>query len=289
MQKRANVLRLTESAIMIAFATVLSEIQIANLPFGGSVTACSMLPILIIAYRYGTSWGIFTAVVNGLMQMLLGMGNLKYGTSAMAVIIIVLFDYIIAFGVLGLGGIFRKSIKNQGLSLAAGGALACILRYLCHIVSGYFVWYIWAWDGYSPLAYAAAYNATYMIPETIITVAGALLISLVLDFSSEDITRRSRKAAGVSNRNNSAFSLKIVAVFVAVWGIFQVVYTVINEFIASAEPDITKESIIQTLILHTIASVVLYALGEGVQILHDIRASKLSSSSVDASEEEKKA
>ena len=118
MQKRANVLRLTESAIMIAFATVLSEIQIANLPFGGSVTACSMLPILIIAYRYGTSWGIFTAVVNGLMQMLLGMGNLKYGTNAMAVIIIVLFDYIIAFGVLGLGGIFRKSIKNQGLSLA---------------------------------------------------------------------------------------------------------------------------------------------------------------------------
>ena len=47
-------IRLTESAIMLAFATVLSLIKIVDMPFGGSVTACSMLPILIIAYRYGT-------------------------------------------------------------------------------------------------------------------------------------------------------------------------------------------------------------------------------------------
>ena len=35
--------------------------KIVDMPFGGSVTACSMLPILIIAYRYGTKWGLFTA------------------------------------------------------------------------------------------------------------------------------------------------------------------------------------------------------------------------------------
>lgn len=288
MQKRANVLRLTESAIMIAFATVLSEIQIVNMPFGGSVTAFSMLPILVIAYRYGTSWGLFTGVVNGLFQMLLGMGNLKYGTNAMAVIIIILFDYIIAFGVLGLGGIFRKSIKNQGLSLAAGGLLACVLRYACHVVSGYFVWYIWAWEGYTPLAYSLAYNATYMVPETIVTVVGALLISLVLDFTNEDITRRSRKASPSLSKCNSAVVVKIVGVLVALVGVFQSVFAVINEFLASAEPNIPKEYVIRTLLIYTIAAVVLYAIGEAVQILSDIRAEKIVSLKAAPTEEEEK-
>ena len=41
---------------MIAFATVLSEIKILEMPMGGTITAFSMLPILIIAYRYGVKW-----------------------------------------------------------------------------------------------------------------------------------------------------------------------------------------------------------------------------------------
>ena len=49
--KQGNILRLTESAIMIAFATVLSEIKLLEMPMGGTVTAFSMLPIIIIAYR----------------------------------------------------------------------------------------------------------------------------------------------------------------------------------------------------------------------------------------------
>ena len=58
---RMTAVRLTESAIMLAFATVLSLVKIVDLPYGGSITACSMLPILIIAYRYGTGWGLFCA------------------------------------------------------------------------------------------------------------------------------------------------------------------------------------------------------------------------------------
>ncbi len=274
-QKRNNILRLTESAIMIALATVLSEIQIVNLPFGGTVTAFSMLPVLIIAYRYGLRWGLFTGGVYGVFQMLLGMGNLKYGTSGVAVAVIVLFDYLIAFGVLGLGGIFRDRIKNQGLALAGGGLLACALRYLCHCVSGYFVWYIWAWEGYSPLGYALAYNATYMVPETILTVAGALLISLILDFSSTDITRRSRvKTDDRLERSNAAVAAKIMGIAIALVGVLRGVVMVINEFIASAEPDIAKGDVISTILTGAVAGVVLYALGEGVQALCDLRALK---------------
>ena len=68
-------IRLTESTIMLAFATVLSLIKIVDMPFGGSVTACSMLPILIIAYRYGTKWGLFTAFVYSVLQLILGVSN----------------------------------------------------------------------------------------------------------------------------------------------------------------------------------------------------------------------
>ena len=69
--------RLTESAIMLAFAAVLSEIKIIHMPYGGSVTAFSMLPLILIAYRYGVKWGLVTSATYGLIQLLLGMDNLS--------------------------------------------------------------------------------------------------------------------------------------------------------------------------------------------------------------------
>ncbi len=49
-------LPLVECAIMIALATVLSMVKLAELPYGGSITIASMLPIAIIAYRRGMGW-----------------------------------------------------------------------------------------------------------------------------------------------------------------------------------------------------------------------------------------
>ena len=48
---------MAESAIMLALATVLSIFKLYELPYGGSITIASMLPLLIIAYRYGTGLG----------------------------------------------------------------------------------------------------------------------------------------------------------------------------------------------------------------------------------------
>ena len=273
MQKKSNVLRLTESAIMIALSVVLSEIQIINMPFGGSVTAFSMLPVIIIAYRYGTRWGIFTGGVYGLFQMLLGMNNLRYGTSFWSLLCIILFDYIVAFGVLGLGGVFRKSIPNQGLALASGSLLVSVLRYICHFISGWAVWGIWAPEGMPAWKYSLSYNATYMVPEAIVTVAGALLISLFLDFTSRDITRRSKQAAALSERSNAAVAAKMLGLGTVIGGILYDIFAAVNVLFIE-EADVPSEMMLKVLAVTAVAGVVLYVLGEIVQLLSDLRGQK---------------
>ncbi len=184
-----RVLMLTESAVMIAFATVLSVIKIVDMPYGGSVTACSMLPLLIIAYRYGTKWGLLTSFTYGVLQMFLGMDNLTYATSFWAAISIVLLDYLLAFVVLGLGGIFRKITKTQGQAICFAAVVTGILRYLCHTVSGCTVWAGMTVPTKDALIYSLSYNLTYMLPEIIVLAVGAGLISRLLDFSQTDIKR----------------------------------------------------------------------------------------------------
>lgn len=201
--------KLTESAVMLALATVLSYFKLFDLPYGGSITLCSMLPILIIAYRFGTSWGIFTSCIYGLIQMLFGIKNLTYATSFAAAIAIILFDYIIAFGVIGLGGIFRKYFKNQTGAMAAGMVLACILRYICHVISGCTVWAGLSIPDKQAFAYSLAYNATYMLPELLITVIGTVYISGAVDFGSDNLKRRSKE-----NFNSKAFTAKTVGFLV---------------------------------------------------------------------------
>ncbi|MGN0452723.1 MAG: energy-coupled thiamine transporter ThiT [Ruminococcus sp.] len=184
-----KVLMLTESAAMIAIATVLSLVKVLELPYGGSITACSMLPLLIIAYRYGTPWGMFTALTYGLIQMLLGLDNLSYATSALAAAAIIFLDYLFAFGVLGLAGLFRKITKTQGQALCIGAIVTGILRYVCHVISGCTVWAGMFVPSKDALIYSLSYNITYMLPEVIVLAVGAVLISKLLDFSQTDIKR----------------------------------------------------------------------------------------------------
>lgn len=186
--KHNSVVRLTESALMIAFATVLSLVKLLELPYGGSITAASMLPILLIAYRYGTRWGLFTGLVHGLLQLFLGIKNVM-GVSFGSVVAILLLDYLVAFAVLGLGGVFRNVLKRQSDALAAGTLLACVLRYICHVISGCTVWAEYNYTSLPTVAYSAVYNATYMLPETIVTLVAAVTVGSLLDLRAETITR----------------------------------------------------------------------------------------------------
>ena len=183
-----NVLWICESAIMIAAATVLSIFAIIKMPFGGDVTACSMLPIILIAYRYGLKKGLFVGVIHGLIQMLLGFNNLSYATTLSAGITIVLFDYLLAFGVLGFSALFRKN-NNQITAISFGTVVACFLRYICHVISGCTVWAGVSIPTNEGFIYSLVYNAAYMIPETIVTVAAAAYIGGVIDLKDSRLSR----------------------------------------------------------------------------------------------------
>ncbi len=183
--KKKRILMISESAIMLALATVLSIIPFIQLPMGGSITIFSMLPVLIIAYRYGVKWGFLVSVTYGLIQMVLGLNNLTYATNALAAVCIILFDYLVAFGSLGFGGVFRK-IKIQAFGFALGAVTACTLRFFCHFITGITVWKEYAED--MPVAlYSFIYNGSYMLPETIITIVVGVILMLFLDFRSEKL------------------------------------------------------------------------------------------------------
>lgn len=181
---KKRILKIAESSVMLALATVLSMITFFSLPAGGSVTPFSMLPVLIIAYRYGMKWGFGVGVVYGLIQMMLGLNNLSYATNALAGVCIILFDYLVAFGVIGFGGLFRK-MKNQAVGFSLGVAVACVLRFLCHFLTGVTVWADYTGGIWNTIVFSLTYNGSYMLPELVITaIVGAILMS-VLDFRSE--------------------------------------------------------------------------------------------------------
>lgn len=181
--------KLTESAIMIALATILSLIPIVNMPYGGSITAVSMLPIVVIAFRHGTGWGTLTALAYSLIQMLFGLNNLAYATSPLAAVAIIMLDYILAFTVMGLSGIFSKVIGDRAISISLGTFFTCALRYVCHVISGCTVWAGVSIPTQAGLYYSLSYNSAYMIPETILTVVGVYALSTAFDLKSHPIKR----------------------------------------------------------------------------------------------------
>lgn len=172
------VVRLAASGIMIALATVLSMVTVVKMPLGGSLTPLSMLPICMIAIIYDTGWGLGTAFAYALVQLIIDFASaLSWGLSVPALIVCFVFDYLLAFTVLGLAGLFRK----KGTAGIVGGvALACVLRYICHIISGGTVFAIWMPEDWSnPWLYSAAYNGVYMLPEMMLTAVCAFALSKV--------------------------------------------------------------------------------------------------------------
>ena len=144
---------------MIALATVLSLIKIVHLPYGGSVTVASMLPIAIIAYRHGVSWGLLAGFVHGVIQNLLGLSDITGLPTWKSVLVAVLLDYLVAFAVIGLAGAFRKAIKNQAFSLSLGCVLACVLRYICHVITGATIWAGLSIPSAAALSFSFIYNS----------------------------------------------------------------------------------------------------------------------------------
>jgi thiamine transporter len=158
---------LAEVAVMVALAGALYAIKIFTLPQGGSITLASMVPIFLLALRRGPKWGIAAGVVFGLVAMV---EDVYTGAEVIVYPAQVIFDYPLAFGLLGLAGFFRKTpLLGIGLGVAA--------RFCSHFVSGVLFFASFAPAGMSPYEYSAIYNGSFLLPELVITVA--IMIGLV--------------------------------------------------------------------------------------------------------------
>lgn len=193
--QHTNTRKLVESALMIALATVLSLLKLADLPYGGSITFASMLPIALISYRNGLGWGLGSGLAYGVLQQLLGLKTLTYVTGAPSVIAVIVLDYLLAFTVIGLAGMFRRAVPKQSTALSLGVFVTCVLRYACHVVSGATVWAGLSIPTTAALGYSFIYNATYMVPETIVTVLAAYYLASLIDFRELEPKRLARTAS----------------------------------------------------------------------------------------------
>jgi thiamine transporter len=163
--KRLSTRALVEAGVMIALAQVLSYVRIFEMPSGGSVTAGSMVPILFFAIRWGVGPGILAGSVYGILQFLLGP---KYSMHILSI----LFDYIVAFGVLGLAGMFNKSLKGVILGVFVG----VLGRFVSSVISGAIVFGAYAPETMNPWVYSMIYNSSYLLPEMIISYIFVIIL-----------------------------------------------------------------------------------------------------------------
>lgn len=174
---------LCECAVMLALSIVLSYIVIYKMPLGGGVTLLSMLPILFIGVKHGLKWGMGTSLLYAAFQLSQALGNgnvFPYCNTTFAIVVCVLFDYVLPFGILGMSGLAytkKSGVKTTKILIIFG--VLIFIRFICHAVTGIVIWGQWAPEGMGLLAYTTIYNGQYMLPELILTLIGAgLLMSI---------------------------------------------------------------------------------------------------------------
>ena len=158
---------ITLVGLSIALATVLQFITILKLPQGGSVTAGSMVPIILIAFLYGPEVGFLTGFLFGIINFMVSPIALHP--------VQVLFDYPLPFMAIGIVGYFR-SFNIKGV--LGGVVIAMFARFACHFISGVVFFGSYAPKGTSVYLYSLLYNGSYMGVETIITCVIIALLPL---------------------------------------------------------------------------------------------------------------
>jgi len=144
--------QLVIGALCLALAFVLSYIKLFEMPQGGSITPASMLPIVLFSYIYGYKKGLILGLAYGILNIIQGAYIVHWAQF--------ILDYILAFTVIGLGGICRKHIIWSVLISAAG-------RFVFSVISGVVFFAEYAGEQ-NALIYSLVYNASYLIPEVII-------------------------------------------------------------------------------------------------------------------------
>ncbi|MEC1634792.1 energy-coupled thiamine transporter ThiT [Bacillus mojavensis] len=171
MAQPRQLVRLIEIAIMTAAAVILDIVSgmFLRMPQGGSVSIM-MIPIFLISFRWGVKAGLTTGLLTGLVQVAIGNLFLQHPVQ-------LLLDYIAAFAAVGISGFFASAVRKSALSKAKGKLIVSVicavfigsfLRYAAHVISGAVFFGSFAPKGTPVWIYSLTYNATYMIPSSII-------------------------------------------------------------------------------------------------------------------------
>ena len=185
--KKQTTKALSEAAIMLALAFALSSAKLFEMPLGGSVTVASMLPIMLISFKYGTGWGLSTAFLYSITQALqaLAGGNVfPYCEGVDTLIICILFDYLFPFTILGLAGMFYDRFKNTNVDFIVGASFVVFLRFCSHFITGVYIWDQWAPEGMGKYLYSFLYNGGFLGVDFAI-----LMVALVLMLKSDEIKK----------------------------------------------------------------------------------------------------
>lgn len=155
---KLTVKQLVFCAMSLALGTILSEIKIIDFPWGGSATLLSMLVICLPGYLFGLGAGLMTGVAYGILQILID----PYILFPLQLVL----DYLLAFGALGLSGLFASS-KN---GLIKGYLTGVLGRYVFVVLSGCIFFAEYAWEGWPVFPYSLVYNGIYIFAEAAITL-----------------------------------------------------------------------------------------------------------------------
>ncbi len=161
---------LCEGAIFVALAQALGYLKLFELPQGGSI-CLGMLPIFLYCARWGFGPGMLASVAYSILQLLLD-GGYAWGWQSM------IGDYIAAFSVLGLAGLFHNVRGGFFWGIAAGSTA----RFLCHYVTGATVWAEYMPESFfgmtmtTPWFYSFLYNGSFIaVDMALCLVVGALV------------------------------------------------------------------------------------------------------------------
>ena len=165
-KKRMSTKQLVFCAAALALAYLTSYIKLFEMPWGGSITLCSMLFIVLLGNWYGVGTGILVRLAYGVLHFIQEPYVLSFFQ--------VCCDYILAFAAVGVAGFFAKSKSG----LLKGYIAAGLARGVFHVIGGYLYWMDYMPDNFPQSLksiYPIAYNYSYILPEMIITIVVILI------------------------------------------------------------------------------------------------------------------
>jgi len=158
-EKKTDTKAMVTSAVLVALSIALNQIILFRMPQGGSITAFSMLPIVVCAYFFGVRRGMMAGMCVGLIDLIFN----PYVIHPIQM----LLDYPLAFGALAFAGL----MKTRKFGLISGYIVGLLSRYFCSVLSGIIFFGQYAPEGFNAFTWSIYYNITYLGVEGALTVA----------------------------------------------------------------------------------------------------------------------